>query len=276
MRHEIEFVKCNPTQNMTVLVQTSHPQEQYEMIAAKIMSYENVHAEQVGFIHRSMGGLAEADLHMAGGEFCGNACMSLAAFLAFKRGLSPYEETRIKIKSSGTEHIVDCLVIKNEEQYECELRMPVPHRIEQKTLQVGEEVISCSLVRYRESIHIIIEIDELHDAIRNTAETIANLLGLTADYSLIGVLLYQSESHVLTPLMYVPRLGSMIWERGCGSGTASLGAYLSWKSNQEIDMKIMQPGGPMKVFASYNNELSKVIITGTVGIVAEGRAYIHD
>ncbi|MEY8740110.1 hypothetical protein AB9M62_11345 [Bacillales bacterium AN1005] len=53
MKQEIEFIKFNPTQNMTILVQTNHPAESYPHIASQLMSYEHVYAEQVGFIERS-------------------------------------------------------------------------------------------------------------------------------------------------------------------------------------------------------------------------------
>ena len=69
MKQEIEFIKFNPTQNMTVLVKTSHPAEEYQHIASSIMSYDHVYAEQVGFIVPSLQRGAAARLQMAGGSF---------------------------------------------------------------------------------------------------------------------------------------------------------------------------------------------------------------
>ena len=48
MKQEIEFIKFNPTQNMTILVKTNYPVEKYKHIASEIMSYDSVYAEQVG------------------------------------------------------------------------------------------------------------------------------------------------------------------------------------------------------------------------------------
>ncbi|MGE7056828.1 diaminopimelate epimerase, partial [Paenibacillus glucanolyticus] len=93
MKHKIDFVKCNPTQNMTVLIKSKLPPDDYKVIAAKIMSYDNVYAEQVGFIEPFRKENADARLHMAGGEFCGNACMALAAYLANEQGLNQNETT---------------------------------------------------------------------------------------------------------------------------------------------------------------------------------------
>ena len=50
MKKEIDFLKFNPTQNMTVLVSTNSPKEEYQSIASQLMSYESVYAEQVGFL----------------------------------------------------------------------------------------------------------------------------------------------------------------------------------------------------------------------------------
>lgn len=275
MRQEIEFVKCNPTQNMTILVQTDHGDWNYETIASQIMSYDSIHAEQVGFIEQPRGSAA-AYLHMAGGEFCGNACMSLAAYIASKKGIRPNEEDRINIESSGTDQLIDCLVVSNGDRYTCELNMPVPLQIEPKTIHLGELDYPCFLVRYEESIHLIMEVDAISESIRNTAQMTAHLMGLTGDYKLIGILLYEPGDHRMTPLIHIPKLESMVWERGCGSGTASIGAYLAWRNKSNIDIEVVQPGGLIHVSVLYNNGLSYVMIKGNVEIVAEGRAYIGD
>jgi len=89
MRREIDFIKCNPTQNMTILVQTQHSVDEYPRIATRLVSYDSVHAEQVGFIEKPYQYGASAHLHMAGGEFCGNACMPLP--LKLERQVIAYE-----------------------------------------------------------------------------------------------------------------------------------------------------------------------------------------
>lgn len=79
----------------------------------------------------------------------------------------------------------------------------------------------------------------------------------------------------MAPLIYVPPLDSMIWERGCGSGTASLGAYLSWKNKGAIAAQVKQPGGTIQVTADcYKDEVTSLMIEGSVGIVAQGKAFI--
>ncbi len=53
MKQEVNFIKCNPTQNMTILVKTNYSVEEYKHVASKIMSYDSVHAEQVGFYRKT-------------------------------------------------------------------------------------------------------------------------------------------------------------------------------------------------------------------------------
>src|SRR3712207_235334 len=76
MTMKIEFVKINPVENMTILVKSSLPRLKYPILSQKMMRYSHLYAEQVGFMEGK-------HLQMMGGEFCGNASRSFAAYLAF-------------------------------------------------------------------------------------------------------------------------------------------------------------------------------------------------
>ncbi|MDR9748902.1 diaminopimelate epimerase [Paenibacillus taichungensis] len=275
MKQEIDFIKFNPTQNMTVLVKTNHPSETYSHIAAQIMSYDNVYAEQVGFIGGSDKPEAAAHLEMAGGEFCGNACMALAAYIASENELKSTDFTEIILEVSGTDRLIRCQVKQQQNEYFCQVTMPIPEQIEQRTLKYEGIDMDMVIVRYREFIHIVIEVEAFDETMRKRAQALARLLGLTLGDKLIGILLYNSQSEELAPLIFVPQLDSLIWERGCGSGTASVGAYLAWSRQKEIVQHIKQPGGAIKVMAEWNGaELERITIEGSVGIVAQGKAFI--
>ncbi|MBV6713348.1 diaminopimelate epimerase [Paenibacillus chitinolyticus] len=275
MKHEIDFVKCNPTQNMTILVRTNHLAEDYKPIAAKMMSYDSVYAEQVGFIEKPGNYEADANLRMAGGEFCGNACMALAAFLASEKGMNPDDFMEIVLEASGTEQLVTCQVQKVKEEYVCRLAMPMPKKIDRKTIKFEGDDLDIVTVRYPDFLHIVIEVDHFNETVRNRAEALAKLLGATSEAKVIGILLFKSHSDELAPLIYVPPLDSLIWERGCGSGTASLGAFLSWKHKGTVSAQIKQPGGTITVMAEWEeDEVTSLSIEGSVGIVAQGRAFV--
>ncbi|WP_260288437.1 diaminopimelate epimerase [Peribacillus aracenensis] len=275
MIQEIDFIKFNPTQNMTILVKTNYLVEEYKHIAEKIMSYDSVHAEQVGFIEKPINNKAAAKLQMAGGEFCGNACMALAAFIASEKGLKHNDLAEIILEASGTDKLITCQMKRNLDEYLCLVTMPVPKKIEERTIKYDGNDLNIIIVRYHEFIHIVIEVEEFGKTVREKAQSLAKLLGITLAANLIGVLLYKSKSEEMAPLIYVPHLDSMIWERGCGSGTASLGAYLAWKYKGEIVTNIRQPGGDIKVFATcHGEELTSLMIEGSVQIVAQGKAFI--
>ncbi len=212
---------------------------------------------------------------MAGGEFCGNACMALAAFIAFEKGLKQNDWTEISLEVSGTDQLIQCQVKRNLDEYYCQVTMPIPKQIEQRTISYDGSDLNLIIVRYHEFIHIVIEVEEFSKTVREKVQSLAKLLGVTVGDNLIGILLYKSKSDELAPLIYIPHLDSMVWERGCGSGTASLGAYLAWKNKGEIVAKVGQPGGTMNVVAHYDNEeLTSLKIEGSVGIVAKGKAFI--
>jgi diaminopimelate epimerase len=275
MKQEIDFIKFNPTQNMTVLVKTNHPAETYPHIAAQIMSYDNVYAEQVGFIGGAIQPEAAAHLEMAGGEFCGNACMALAAYIASENEWVSAEFTEIALEVSGTDQLIRCQVKKQQNEYFCQVTMPLPEQIERRTVKYEGIDMELVIVRYREFIHIVIEVEAFDETMRKRAQALARLLGLTLGDKLIGILLYQSQSEEMAPLIFVPQLDSLIWERGCGSGTASVGAYLAWSRQREIVQHIKQPGGAIKVMAEWNGaEVKQITIEGSVGIVAQGKAFI--
>ncbi|MGM0888653.1 MAG: diaminopimelate epimerase [Bacillota bacterium] len=275
MIQEIDFIKFNPTQNMTILVKTNYLIEEYKHIASKIMSYDSVHAEQVGFIEKPINNKAAAKLQMAGGEFCGNACMALAAYIASEKGLKHNDLAEIILEVSGTDKLITCQMKRNSDEYHCLVTMPIPKKIEQRTIKYDGNDLNMIIVRYHEFIHIVIEVEEFSKEVRGKAQSLAKLLGVTLGANLIGVLLYKSKSEEMAPLIYVPHLDSMIWERGCGSGTASLGAYLAWKKKGEIVTNIRQPGGDIKVFATcHGEEITSLMIEGSVQIVAQGKAFI--
>ncbi|WP_110114800.1 diaminopimelate epimerase [Bacillus sp. CGMCC 1.16541] len=275
MIQEIDFIKCNPTQNMTILVKTEHSMKEHTRIASKMMAYDNVYAEQVGFIERPVTHKAAAHLQMAGGEFCGNACMALAAFLASEKGLQLDDQTDVVLETSGTDELVTCHVKRKQDTYHCQVSMPIPEQLEERLIQYEGMELAIVIVRYRGFIHLVIEVETFHDEVKKQAESLAKLLGVTLGAQLIGVLLYQVKSNELAPLIYVPNVDSLIWERGCGSGTASIGAYLAWKEKRSVEAHIHQPGGTIRVTAACHEEqLTSLTIEGSVGIVAQGKAFV--
>ena len=268
---EIDFVKVSPTQNMTLLVRSEHPVEEYGGIATAIMSAGHVHAEQVGFVRKPTSPGADAGLHMAAGEFCGNACMALAAVSASEEGLGATGPADVLLESSGAEDVVRCRVERRYPDYFCEIAMPLPRRVQPWTAGAGS-----ALVLYEDALHVVIEADRIDQETRDRAQATALRLGESWSVPLIGVMVYQPRRKRLTPLVHIPSLDCMVWERSCGSGTGSLGAYLALKERGPIATDVTQPGGTMRVTANFEHgRLAGLTVAGSVRIVAEGKAYVH-
>lgn len=277
MLQNVSFAKCSPTQNMTILVTSRHQEEQYAPIAVKLMSYDHVYAEQVGFIKQAMHPDAAAALTMAGGEFCGNACMALAALTACRQNLDSGDIMTIALEASGADQLITCLAQKmDEEHFFCKVRVPVPQHMETRTLKHEGNDYTVGLIQYPSFLHVVMEVKQFTGQLKKMAENLARMLEITSSNRLIGVLLFKPGSRELLPLIYIPLLDSMVWERGCGSGTASVGAYVAWKDKTCFEASIQQPGGIIQVSADYGElGITGVSISGSVSIVAEGTAYIN-
>jgi diaminopimelate epimerase len=67
-----------------------------------------------------------------------------------------------------------------------------------------------------------------------------------------------------------------VWERSCGSGTASVGAHLAATAGVPVRTSVHQPGGTMHVRADHGAcGVTELRISGLVHVVAEGTAYVH-
>lgn len=273
---EVDFVKLSPTCNTTLLVTSRHPVRHYRAIAEQLLRAEHVHAEQVGFILPAESPEAQVRLHMAGDEFCANATMALAAFHAAMQGLDGPVELRLE--ASGAADLLDCRVERQDSGYRCQLASPLPIRIDPHPFPGAPSGApsGAAMVRYADAVHLVIECSG-HDAVlRERAEQAAAQLGNSEGVSVVGVMLYDTVRGVLAPLINVPALGSLVWEGSCGSGTASLGAYLAAKTQAPVSAAVRQPGGTMHVQADYGSgKVTGLRVTGQVAIVAEGTAYIH-
>ncbi|MBD2868485.1 diaminopimelate epimerase [Paenibacillus arenilitoris] len=275
MIQEVDFVKCCPANNMTILVMSELPAEQRSRIASQMMNYGHLYAEQVGFVEKPARPGFAAKLHMAGGEFCGNASLALAASLASERSLSTGESMQLTLIVSGSEHPVSCRVQKLDKDYWCEAGMPVPISAETAVIPFEGALLELGIVRYGGSFHLIIDIERFGIE-RAAAERLAKLLGIASGANLVGVMLYRPSAGEMAPLIFIPSLDSLVWEQGCGSGTASLGCYLAWIARAAIDTPVRQPGGIIQVSVSWDSESIGGVTIGTaVGIVARGKAYVE-
>ena len=75
----------------------------------------------------------------------------------------------------------------------------------------------------------------------------------------------------MLPLVFVRGSGSMVWEQGCGSGSAAVGAAEALRIGAtETEIRVRQPGGTIPAAVSANNgRILSVSISGGVRIGTE-------
>jgi diaminopimelate epimerase len=279
---ELRFAKMNPTGNMTILVESPVPRENYSETASKLMAYGGVFAEQVGFIESPALSGARARLRMAGGEFCGNAAMSLAALIAFDEGRGG----RIPLEISGSEGIVTCTVTPDSPRAKtarAEIDMPRALAVSAGRFEAEGRLFEAALVDFEGISHIILDAAPVEGDRRGFAERAIRRWNDELKRDALGIMLLSpagnggkdgSGAVRIEPLVFVPGPDTLVWEQGCGSGSAATGAYLAWKAGRPVETCVFQPGGCIKVRAAYENgALGAIAISGRVSLVARGTAY---
>lgn len=262
----LNIVKISPTQNMTVLVETPLPRERHAEAAEKLMDYAGVHCEQVGFIEPAQSAHARARLQMMGGEFCGNATMSLAAFLCFQDEMPAGGEADIPLEVSGADGVLSCRVrALGGGAFEGTVWMPEPRAIERRILHSGGTDYETVCVRMDGIAHILI--DRKHEP---EAEKLLRTWAPLFEEEAVGFVACDFARNEIRPLVLVKPTGSAVWERGCGSGSAAYGAAMAQKAGGCVKVAIRQPGGTIVVCADGES----VSITGRVQIVMRGEAYL--
>ena len=249
---KLEFIKYDPTQNMTVLVKTRFDRSEYAHIAGRLMSYDNVSCEQVGFIEDDM-------LYMAGGEFCGNASRCYAAYMHREKGMSEFD-----IRVSGANETIHCIVSGSEPKYS--VRVDMPADISFRTVN-GLTAVEMGGIAH------VIKYSDYPDA-ENDIKTELIRLAPKVDCGAVGLLVCTPDHSYLLPTVYVKDVDSIVTERGCGSGSAALAAVAALK-NGRSSLSIRQHGGVINAGASCDGKkITSLWIEGEVHTVSEGTAYI--
>ncbi len=270
---EVKFIKTSPTENMTLLIETPVAREKQLEVAEQLIAYGSVYAEQAGYIEEPNDPAAEKRLQMMAGEFCGNASLSLAAVLAERKNLQIGEEMDILLEVSGADSLVSCHMKKEEKGYAGRVAMPLPKAIEHKEFHLDEEMFQLPVVVFEGISHIIVDVSLWGENAKEKAEQAAEAWAGELPEA-FGILLFDEGKMTLQPLVCVQG-ATLIWERGCGSGTSAVGAYLAAKEGRSLSVSLKQPGGIMGAEVSFENgKIMSLHITGKVSIVVEGQAYL--
>lgn len=272
---KLHFIKVNPVENMTIFILDPVPRNEQMKVAKKLLDYNNIYGEQVGFIERED---SYVRLQMMGGEFCGNATRSLAAWMVYNEypNIERMDEGyKVRIKASGVEGIIECIVLPSNKKnrFWSTVHMPLPLAIEEYPIEYKDSLIKTLKVDFPGITHFIVDVNKIED--KNIFYNRVKEEMDKVDHEAFGVMYYDYGKNFLTPLVYVKATDSLYWERSCASGTSALGAALAHEKKFSLRENVSQPGGNLEVIVDWgNSRLSDIRLKGLVDIVAEGIVYI--
>ncbi len=271
----IHYTVFDPTKNITALVTSPVPRAQYAAAAAALMRLRP-QIEQVGFLEQPESPDARLRLQMMGGEFCGNATMSTAAYLAQQEQLPDRGVTEYPLEVSGADRLLSCRIERSGDHFFGTVAMPLPRRIFTVPLSIQGVCRSVPAVELPGIVHCIVPAELIS---RETAETeflprfpqLCRQLRTDA----CGILLFQPEEAAFTPLVYVASTQTAVWESGCGSGSAALASWLASQvpGEPEREAALHQPGGVIRVHTRMQDgRITHLDITGEVRPLGTGTA----
>jgi diaminopimelate epimerase len=257
---ELKYIKSDPTKNITVLVETPVPEESQACAAEKIMELMP-DCEQVGFIGDADG--CDAALRMMGGEFCGNASLSLAALLS-ERGNT---DGRFRLRVSGADEPVTVDIKKTSAgDYYGTVAMPLP--LEIREYDFGR--YTAPVVRFPGISHAIVE----RPMPAALCEMVIREWSAAVGAEAFGIMLLERGAGRLTPIVYVRSTDTVVRESSCASGTAAAAALAASK-NGEASLRLTQPGGVMEAAASAADGLvTRLSLSAGVRIAGRGTVTI--
>ncbi len=237
----------NPTGNITALAEGPVPPSEQPAVAAKLMERHPA-VEQVGFVRFTEEGGVDAELRMAGGEFCGNASMCAAALALLRCG---GERGEVSLRVSGAGDPVRVRLEKSgENAFRAGVRMPKAQAIEKRSFAFEGRTGSLLLVRMEGISHLLVEKDSGFFALRDdcaAAERAVRLWCRELEADGLGLMFLERETLRLIPLVYVPGSATCFWENSCASGSAAVGMALAARNGEAAELSLSEPGGILRV-----------------------------
>ena len=269
----LRYLQFSPTGNVTVLSTTPVPRALQPRIAARLLADDCVGGEQAGFVEPATDARADARLQMMGGEFCGNAAMSLGALLAREAGLADGEGRDFRLEVSGSAGLVPCRIVRESETWVGTVDMPLPTGLDAIAIDTDAGPLAAPLVRFPGIAHLILPAGAGPGEAELRRRMPAWNAKIGADA--LGALLWDEAEASIDPLVYVPAAGTLVREHGCGSGTAAIGSWKALATGKDVDAAIRQPGGTITVRArASGGAVAALSITGRVTLLREGEARV--
>ena len=253
---DLSFQAADPAGNITLLVTTPVPPQDYPAVAARLLSIRELDAEQVGFLVPPQGEGA-LRLEMMGGEFCGNALRCAGFYYALQTGRR--REGRFPIEISGCAEALSVQV--NPLTSQVSVQMPLPEQVEACTFLDTP----ARAVRLPGIVHAVSFLPPTREEadLRAALSALAQAHGVPA----AGVMFWDRQDSRLTPAVYVQGTDSLYFERSCASGSTAVAAChaLSAPRDGRSQLTLHQPGGEIHTSAVLRGgRLTQLTIGGPV------------
>lgn len=253
---KLDIIRANPAGNITLFVKTPVERADYAAVGKALLDIKDLDAEQVAFI------CGPDKMEMCGLEFCGNASRSFALYLAKEHGSKTH-----MMNVSGMD-----APLKGEADPEtgyAAVHLPSPVSIRKYSASAFDIAIDAYiyLVTMKGITHAVVfdipPSDDLFEIVRGKIEA-ATRAGA------IGVMLYDSATNFMTPIVYVKDVNSTHYEGSCGSGTVAMASVLALNEkddNGTFAYSIKQPQGTIvSKVSKADGKITDATIEGYVTI----------
>lgn len=251
---EIKIAFYDPCGNITALVETPLAAEQRQALAEELLQREELHIEQIGFLCPPRGdGLVRVEL--AGGEFCGNSLRCAALHYVQSGGLRGQHIVPVEV--SGAEQCVPVAV--NSFSRNARAVMPLPRRYYQAII----EDMPAYVCDFGSLVNIVLP-DEYPE--QETVDMLLQYAVVHFHAAAVALIFLPPDAPAICPVVYVPALGSLVFETGCACGAMAASVYaVSQRGNGNYHFEWQQMGGIMPVeLKKRGGRIEKLTLSGVI------------
>ena len=210
MTKKIDIIIANPAGNITIMVITPTPRNEYKTTAAKLLNMD-FGGEQVEYILPYNGEGLPA-MEMCGLEFCGNGSRAFAYYRAAKFGDGELMENgcrKLEISVSGCDYPLTAIV--DVSGSDAQVQMPVPVNI--------VEIDGNTMIDLGGISHMILY-DVPADQ-KKFDEIRARVYEKYPDTDAFGIMFMDTNSDTMVPVVYVSDVDTTYFEGSCASGATA-------------------------------------------------------
>ena len=288
MTKNLDILIADSSGNITIMVLTPTPRNEYKHVAQQLLDMKKLGGEQVAFI------LPESDMpsmEMCGLEFCGNASRAFAFYEVSRKALQASDRSytddpakcipsQITVQVSGCDNPLTAQVIPMPDQSDqdsissiaanqavVEMEMPVPssiHKLSARDISLNRDGL---LVDIDGISHLILEDIP---ASGQTFEDLQHYIyeNINPELPAFGVMFCDTVNQMMTPVVYVKDVDSTYFEGSCASGTVAASFALVQDLEDGVhEFTMQQPEGMLHTAVTKKNgHIESISLKGLVSL----------